>query len=399
MKKIIKLLIIIFICIITFLVANYIYLNSSIFGKQSIHSVEQNANNLSNTFNSQVVIPEDKTISISVIGDIMCHNTQFKDAYSDESYDFSYVFSDIENYIKDADLAIGNLETTFAGSERGYGGYPAFNTPEQLAIDLKELGIDLVTTSNNHSLDTGYKGIESTLNFLDDAGISHVGTARSVEEQNNILIKEVNGIKIAILAYTYGTNGITVPKEKDFCINLIDKEFILSQLEKAKLENPDLICVNMHWGTEYQTLPNDTQLELTGFLFENGADIILGGHPHVLQPYEIRTIELPNGSSKTGFVVYSLGNFMSGQTKQNTKTSIILNLEITKNGATNEITIDKVQYTPIYPYTKPEFKNYKILDIKQTILDYENNIDKTISDSTYLFLKSELQRVNSIYSN
>ena len=153
-----------------------------------------------NTKDTELVIDipkkEDITINMSVIGDIMCHNSQYQDAFNGSTYDFSYVFSDIKDYISNADIAIGNLETTFAGSERGYSNYPTFNTPEQLAYNLKDFGIDVVSTANNHCMDTGYKGLVSTLNYLDDAGISHTGTSRSSEEQNTVLIKDVNGIKI-----------------------------------------------------------------------------------------------------------------------------------------------------------------------------------------------------------
>ena len=235
-------------------------------------------------------VKEDININMSVIGDIMCHNSQYQDAFNGSTYDFSYVFEDIKHYITSADISIGNLETTFAGKERGYSSYPTFNTPEQLATNLKDMGIDVLTTANNHSLDKGYSGLESTLKFLDEADISHTGTYSSAEEQNKILIKDVNGIKIAFLAFTYGTNGIPVPSGKDYCINLIDEDFIIKQLNLAKEQNPDLICVSMHWGIEYQTKQNKEQEALADFLFENGVDIILGSHPHVLQPMEKRTI-------------------------------------------------------------------------------------------------------------
>lgn len=383
-------------------------------------NIENNISNISNTSNTSIIlknsnslhlsstnitrptiiaksiIPADISVTISAIGDIMCHNTQFKDAYSNGNYDFSYVFSDIEHFIKNADISIGNLETTFAGKEKNYQGYPNFNTPETLAFDLAELGIDVVTTSNNHSLDTGYLGLESTLNYLDEANISHVGTARSIEEQDTILIKEVKGLKIAFLSYTYGTNGIPIPKEKDYCINLIDKEFILSQLENAKNKNPDLICVSMHWGNEYEQLPNESQTDLANFLFENGVDIIFGNHPHVLQPIEYKEIQLPDGTIKNVFAIYSLGNFMSGQIKENTRTSIILNLKLTKHGDTQKISIDEIIYTPIYTYTSPMYKNYKIIDIQKAIYDYEKN-NVTFSSDDYHLLKKELEKVNKLY--
>ena len=147
-----------------------------------------------------VEIPEDITISFTAIGDIMCHNSNYNDAYSNGVYDFSYVFADITEEIQSADIAVGNLETTFAGAARGYSNYPTFNTPEALATDLKEMGIDLLSTSNNHSLDKGYSGIESTISFLDAAGIAHTGTYTSPESQNTIIVQDVKGIKIAFLS-------------------------------------------------------------------------------------------------------------------------------------------------------------------------------------------------------
>lgn len=344
-------------------------------------------------------IIEDKHISMSVIGDIMCHNSQYTDAYvaSSDTYDFSYVFEDIKQYIEPADIAIGNIETTFAGKERGYSNYPTFNSPEQLATNLKDLGIDVLCTANNHSLDKGYSGLTSTLKFLDDAGISHMGTYDSAESQNEILIKDVNGIKIAFLAYTYGTNGIPVPKNNPYCINLIDKDLILKHLELAKEQEPDLICVNMHWGLEYKTKQNSEQEELADFLFTNGVDIILGSHPHVLQPMEKKTITLEDGSTKDCFVIYSLGNFISGQNQDNTRNSVILNIECTKSGETNKTTIDSVSYVPIYMYksSSGKTKRYKVLDIEKSIENYENGTDKSIGQKTYSTLKTELNKIKT----
>ena len=344
-------------------------------------------------------IIKDKHISMSVIGDIMCHNSQYTDAYvaSSDTYDFSYVFEDIKQYIEPADIAIGNIETTFAGKERGYSNYPTFNSPEQLATNLKDLGIDVLCTANNHSLDKGYSGLTSTLKFLDDAGISHMGTYDSAESQNEILIKDVNGIKIAFLAYTYGTNGIPVPKNNPYCINLIDKDLILKHLELAKEREPDLICVNMHWGLEYKTKQNSEQEELADFLFTNGVDIILGSHPHVLQPMEKKTITLEDGSTKDCFVIYSLGNFISGQNQDNTRNSVILNIECTKSGETNKTTIDSVSYVPIYMYksSSGKTKRYKVLDIEKSIENYENGTDKSISQKTYSTLKTELNKIKT----
>ena len=340
---------------------------------------------------------EDTHITMTAIGDIMCHNSQYKDAYNSTtgSYDFSYVFTDIKEYINSADISIGNLETTFAGKEKGYSNYPRFNTPEQLATNLKDVGIDVVSTANNHCMDTNYTGLVSTLKYLDEAEIGHTGTNETLEKQKEILVKDINGIKIAFLSFTYGTNGIPIPKDKSFAVNLIDEDLILQQIKLAKQEEPDLICANMHWGIEYQLKQNPEQEKLAELLFENGVDIILGSHPHVLQPMEKKTIKLEDGTTKNCFVIYSLGNFMSGQTKENTRSSVILNIDITKNGESGKTVLNKVEYIPIYMYKSPtgSIQKYKVLDIEKTITNYENGQDVSIGQATHTTLKKELEQI------
>ena len=364
-----------------------------------------NTNTSTNSINDnkdepQDLVNTDKTFTMALTGDIMCHNTMYNDAYnsSTKTYDFSHMFEDIKYYIQTADIAIGNLETTFAGSEVGYSNYPTFNTPEQLATNLKKAGFDVLSTANNHCMDKGYNGLVSTINYLDEADISHTGTYKSEEASKQILIKNVKGVSIAFLSFTYGTNGITIPDDKSYCVNLIDKDLILEQIKLAKEQNPDLICVSMHWGTEYQTKPNSEQKELADFLFENGADIIIGNHPHVLQPMEKRTIKLEDGTTKDGFIVYSLGNFMADQNAKYTRDSAILNLTITKDAETGKISIDSATYTPIYYYkdTSVSKHKYKILDIETTIASYEANVDTSIGKNTYNTLVTELSNIKKI---
>ncbi len=357
---------------------------------------ENSINNANSTTTSQ---QGPITFSLAAIGDIMCHNTQYMDAYnsSTDSYDFSYVFEDIQTYIQSADISIGSLETTFAGKDRGYSNYPTFNSPEQLAYDLSEMGLDVLSTAGNHALDKGFSGLSNTLDVLDDANISHSGTYRTQEDRDSVLIKDVNGVKVAILSYTYGTNGIPVPSDKEFCVNLIDKDLIKKDIENAKSQNADVIISCMHWGIEYQTTPNDEQEDLADFLFENGVDIILGNHPHVLQPMEKRSVTLADGTVKDCFVVYALGNFICDQNSENTRNSIILNLDITKN-ADGKISIDKVDYVPIYMYKNSNLsiRKMKLLDIEKSISDYENGVDTSISSSTYNLLKDELENIKEI---
>ena len=172
---------------------------------------------------------EKETIfTITALGDILCHNTQYMDAYnsSTKTYDFSYVFDDIKDYTQAGDLTIANLETSFAGEERGYSNYPTFNSPDALAYAMKGIGVDIITTAGNHALDMGYTGLERTIDVLDNAGIEHLGTYKSQEEKDSVFIKDVKGVKIAFIDYTYGTNGIPVPKDKEYCINITNKDAI-----------------------------------------------------------------------------------------------------------------------------------------------------------------------------
>lgn len=365
-------------------------------------SNKNSSDGLSDGKTSETIAFEDTTIHLTAIGDIMCHGPNYKAAYisSSDSYDFSPFFKNISSYTSKADLTIGNLETTFAGKARGYSGYPTFNSPSELGQAIKDIGVDVLGTANNHCMDKGYSGLSSTLDVLDEMEFSHMGTSRSEEEQNSILVRNVNGINIAFLAFTYGTNGITIPKDKSFCVNLIDKDLILKQLESAKRLNVDMICVNMHWGVEYQTSPNSEQKELADFLFKNGVDIIFGSHPHVLQPMEKRTITLDDGSTKDGFVIYSLGNFISNQSDVNTQDTIILNLQVTKSGKDGKISIDSFDYIPVYCYNKGTgAKNrYELIDLKKSISDYENGTS-SISSSLYNTFKSELQRIEKIMNS
>ena len=277
----------------------------------------------------------------------------------------------------------------------GYSNYPQFNSPEELAYGLADMGIDVLSTAGNHCLDKGFSGLSNTLNVLDSAKISHTGTARTKEERDTILFKDINGVKVAFISYTYGTNGIPIPDGKDFCVNLIDRDLIKKDIESAKSQNADVIIACMHWGIEYQTTQNAEQEELANFLFQNGVDIILGNHPHVLQPMEKKTITLEDGTVKDCFVIYAFGNFICDQNAENTRSSIILNIDITKN-TDGKISIDNIDYVPTYMYKNPNLsiRKMKVLDIEKTISNYENGTDTSIGQSTYNLLQNELKKIN-----
>ena len=409
MKKIILFFVIFILILLLFLLLKNIPFNN--IHKSNLQNDITNNDNLNTSTEniennvSENIVKESRpketpiTFTMTAIGDSLCHNTQYWDAYNKETgeYDFSYVYEDIRDYTKYTDITIGSLETTFAGEERGYSNYPTFNTPDSLAKALKNIGVDIISLAGNHALDYGYTGLCRTIDVLDDAGISHLGTYKTAEEQEQLLIKNIKGVNIAFINYTYGTNGIPVPSGKEYCVNLIDKDLIKKQIQQAKEQKVDIIVACMHWGTEYRTTANSEQEELANFLFENGVDIILGNHPHVLEPMEKRTITLEDGTEKEVFVVYALGNFTADQRDEITRDSAILNLTITKN-IDGKISIDKVDYVPIYMYknTTVSTHKFKILDIEKTIYEYESGLNTSIGSTTYKNLKTQLEKIKSI---
>lgn len=398
--------IVLILIILLLLLFSYTFIKNFINYQQLIKTANNTnlttSNSTDNFSDSDEKVITPTTFNLVAIGDVMCHNTQYFDAYNSSTgeYDFSYVFNDISYYTKVADFSIGSLETSFAGSDRGYSNYPRFNSPDNLAYSLKDIGIDLLSTAGNHCLDMGFSGLSRTIDVLDNADIAHTGTYKTQEDQNEVLIKYIKDVKVAFINYTYGTNGIPIPKDKDFCVNLIDENLIKKHIDYAKSQEVDMIIACMHWGTEYQTKQNSEQEKLSDFLFQNGVDIILGNHPHVLQPMEKKTITLSDGTTKDCFVIYALGNFICDQNAENTRNSIILNLNITKN-ADGKISINHATYTPIYMYKDPNLKTkrMKLIDIKKAIENYENGTDTSIGSKTYNYLKTQLNKITSIVGN
>ena len=301
------------------------------------------------------------TATLAVCGDVMSHMPVTNDAWDETtgSYDYTPIFEAARPYVEGADYAVANLETTLS-TQGPYSGYPAFKSPAALASDLKELGFDLMLTANNHCLDRGYYGLVSTLDQLDQAGLAHVGTARSEEEAGtaNIQVADVGGISVAFLGYTYGTNGIPLPSGKDYAVNLFNTDYMttLSTPDTARLEadlaaaramDTDLIAVMIHWGIEYQTTQNSYQEQLADLLIANGADLVLGGHSHVPQPIEMRTVTADDGTTRTGFVCYSLGNFISSQVDPLTDITAVLTVELERDNVTGKSSVTGWEYVPM----------------------------------------------------
>ena len=340
---------------------------------------------------------KDVSFTVTALGDVLCHNTQYWDAHDEatDTYDFSYVFENVKKYTEAGDVTIANLETSFANAP--YSNYPTFNSPPALATALKGIGVDIITTAGNHCLDKWYTGLCETIDVLDENGLEHLGTYKTAEDQKKLFVKNINGLKVAFIDYTYGTNGIPIPDGKEFCVNVIDKDKIKAEIDKAKKEEVDVIIACMHWGEEYHTSPVDSQKELADFLFKNGVDIIIGNHPHVIEPFEKKEVKMPDGTTKQCFVAYALGNFTADQRYENTRDSIILNFKVTKK-ADGTISIDDVKYTPLYIYNNPakSIQKFVLIDLRQAIADYESGADDSISETAYELFKKELSQIEAI---
>lgn len=324
----------------------------------------------------QVLPPLDKKTSviISAVGDVMMHMPQIRAGQiPGGGYDFRSVFQEVRPYIEKADIALANFETTIGTRDRGYSGYPRFSAPHEILEALRFAGFDVLTTANNHCLDWLEFGVENTLNKMDEYGIMHTGTARTPEESQKLLIIEKNEIKVGILAYTYGTNGMEVLISQDklsYMVNYFsDFDKVRRDIKRIREAGAEVVVVCMHWGNEYERTPGEEQKDLAQRLANAGADIIFGSHPHVIQPVEIMEVVLEDGAKKNVFVAYSLGNFISNQKDRYTDIGVIVNVEVVKDHNENTISIVKVTYVPtwVYRYYKNGKAQYRILPVKKYI--------------------------------
>lgn len=340
--------------------------------------------------------PEKYTLTISAGGDLLIHDTIFKSVkLSNGTYNFKPVFENVKYIFEDSDLSVINLEVPVAGNKFAPSNYPAFNSPVELLDAVKDMGIDVVSTANNHALDKRYAGLEATIENATSKGIKVIGTARVKEETEPIII-EKNNIKIGITSYTYGTNGIPIPKDYPFCVNIIDKDKMLEDIKYMKDEGADFVFFVLHFGQEYQLTPNTTQTALVDFLVKNGVDVIFGSHPHVPQPYELKEVTLADGTKKQAFVIYSLGNFVSNQTDYYTKMGGIATVNLSKKG--DEKKIESYKVTPIYTYVKGAGINkFKVVPLEKAIYEYDKGV-KTYSSSDITKFTKLLKDANYIYN-
>ena len=283
-----------------------------------------------------------QSLKIVFAGDLMGHMPQHNAALQpDGTYDYAPCFRYIKDYVKSADLAIVNLEVPLAG--RPYSGYPQFSSPDALAACAKEAGFDLMTTANNHCMDRGRRGLERTLRALDSLGIPHLGTYRDRAQRDaeHPLMVDVKGLRLALLTYTYGTNGI--PAVSPNIVNLIDTAEMARDLRVARDKGADFVITLIHWGIEYATKANREQEETARWLLTHGCDAVIGGHPHVVQNFTLDAI--PGNDRNTEVVVYSLGNLVSNQRDVNTDGGIMVELQLTKVQHSSFIIQQQVQHS------------------------------------------------------
>lgn len=299
----------------------------------------------------QDATPQPANATILFVGDAMTHQAQIdraKALAAGNGYDFTDCFRLIAPEVKRADYAVVNLETPLGGGRGGYTGFPCFSAPDSYAQALKDAGFDLFLTANNHTLDRSDYGLRRTIAVLDSLNIPHTGTFRDAAERAKSVpfITTINGIKVAFLNYTYGTNGLTAKDGAE--VSLIDREAIKNEIEACRKTDAELICVCVHWGVEYQLHEHSTQRSLADFLLEQEVDLIIGGHPHVVQPMVIKTT--PQGKNVP--VVYSLGNFISNMKTDDTRGGALALAYISRDSE-GKARVDSVAYDTFYA-AKPD---------------------------------------------
>ncbi len=289
------------------------------------------------------------SVRVSFTGDLMCHIGQYENSkLSDGTYDFNPSFTFVKSYLEKADVTMGNLELTFAGTDIPYAGYPIFNTPDSYAEALKTAGFDFVVTSNNHAMDTGEKGLLRTLEILKKTKIGSTGTFKSQADHDSIRILNIKGIKLGVLNYTYGTNGAYPASDHKYMINIIDTLAMERDIKAARIQGAELVLVYFHYGQENKSIPNEYQKMVVRKSQEYGADIIIGGHPHVISP--VNYYKTAHATLDTGIVAWSLGNFISNQYWRYADAGLIFTLTLRKNITQNKYLKPEADYLPTWVY-------------------------------------------------
>lgn len=346
-----------------------------------------------------VAIPmtEDAVVRIAAVGDITVSDALLRAAETEHGgYDFSSCLSAVSAYTMAADLTVGNLELNFCGAP-----YEGFNAPETLCTALAGAGFDILQTANSASIQNGLNGLQSTADVLNAAGIDHLGTYRSAEElaaSQGVVLKTVNNIRIAFIGFTKGLDNLALPVGSEYAVDVLYEDYysdyseiaedaVTARIACAKQFAPDVIIAMVHWGSEYDNTVTPTQEKLLKLLAENGVDVILGTHSHLVSSLTEIPVTQEDGSEKYCFVAYSLGNFFAEPTQSKTQESILLNLEIVKSAQTGAVSIGSVSYLPLYLLSEQTEDRalFEVLPIRSAITssyysDYTEQMTAAIAD-------------------
>ena len=336
------------------------------------------------TFIYSVTLFEQERITLLFVGDLMQHDAQIKAAKTADGYDYTDCFKHVKEKITQADIAVANLEVTLGG--KPYRGYPSFSAPDEFLHAVKDAGFDVLLTGNNHCLDRGSRGLERTILMLDSLDFASAGTYinEAQRRERYPLLVEKNGFRIVFLNYTYGTNGLEpVPPR---IVNYIDKKKMKEDIDVARRMRPDAIIACMHWGIEYRLFPQKAEKDLVDWLLAQGVDHVIGSHPHVLQPMEVKKdVHTP----AKHLVVYSLGNFISNMSKENTDGGAMVRLELIKYF--DIVQMRSCDYSLVWtsrPFLSGK-KNFEVYPVKY--------IDKPIENKEFTLMNRFLKNARMLF--
>ena len=315
-------------------------------------------------------VKENEHVDLLMIGDMLIHKPVYKSGIqSDGSLNYEHFFENIQEDLDEAEIKIVNQETILGGSQLGFSSYPCFNSPQEIGDSEAKAGFNVILHATNHAIDKGFTAINNTMNFWEQnyPDIMILGLNKSQEEQNNIQIYEQNDFKIALLNYTYGTNGIPLPSDKPYLVNVLNEEKVTQDITLAK-SLADFVVVLPHWGTEYRYTPDSLQQKYTNLFSKLGVDLVIGTHPHVLENIELIT----NDEGHQMLVYYSLGNYVSGQTKRDRVIGGMAKVSIEKDYETGECFITEYELDPIVTQ-QGTYTSYKLEDYNDELAK-ENRI-------------------------
>ena len=339
--------------------------------KQKTNNQNEGQNNVfeeKNDSNEEKVVEKvketEKTMSIIMVGDALIHDSIYNDAFiGNNQYDFKKMFVDIEPLIKDYDLKYYNQETIIGGKELGLSNYPLFNSPDEIGSDLVSIGFNMVSLATNHSLDKGERGLNYSINFWNNQeGVVTAGSYASWEDRDNIKIHEMDGIKYAFLSYTVSTNGLRLPEGKEYLVNVYSDELAKKDIESVR-DKVDVVIVAMHWGNEYTHTPTYEQKRMAKYLSDLGVNLIIGCHPHVIQPIDYVGDTL---------VIYSLGNFISSQRSLGLAKIIGLMVGVDIVVDQGKVTFENLQSELLFTYDN-RYKDFKIIPFSNLNDEILNN--------------------------